>query len=241
MTEGRERATAGRDRAGIRATTDDDATARTTTDDGDGTRAPDSGDLALSRAERRSAAAEAGHRSDLVVLEGARCDPDPGVRATALGGLARAGALSARQAAAAVTDPDPSVRRRAAEVVAASGLDVDLLGLLDDDDSTVVEVAAWACGERTPPEPGAVARLSALVTGHEDALVREAAVAALGAVGDPAALPAVLAATRDKATVRRRAVLALAPFEGPEVDAALDRAGDDRDWQVRQAAEDLRR
>ena len=39
--------------------------------------------------------------------------------------------------------------------------------------------------------------------------------------------------------MRRRAVLALAPFDGPEVEAALERAGQDRDWQVRQAAEDL--
>jgi hypothetical protein len=34
-------------------------------------------------------------------------------------------------------------------------------------------------------------------------------------------------------------VLALAPFEGPEVEAALATALEDRDWQVRQAAEDL--
>jgi hypothetical protein len=34
-------------------------------------------------------------------------------------------------------------------------------------------------------------------------------------------------------------VIALAAFEGPEVDAALRRALEDRDWQVRQAAEDL--
>jgi hypothetical protein len=34
-------------------------------------------------------------------------------------------------------------------------------------------------------------------------------------------------------------VLALAPFEGPDVDAALSQAASDRDWQVRQAAEDL--
>ena len=52
-------------------------------------------------------------------------------------------------------------------------------------------------------------------------------------------LPAILAATRDKPAVRRRAVIALAPFEGPEVDEALARALTDRDWQVRQAAEDL--
>ncbi|MEY3679413.1 MAG: hypothetical protein RL547_25, partial [Actinomycetota bacterium] len=36
-----------------------------------------------------------------------------------------------------------------------------------------------------------------------------------------------------------RAVLALAPFDGPDVQAALKKALDDRDWQVRQAAEDL--
>jgi hypothetical protein len=42
----------------------------------------------------------------------------------------------------------------------------------------------------------------------------------------------------DKATVRRRAVLALAPFAGSDVDAALEHAMTDRDWQVRQAAED---
>jgi HEAT repeat protein len=74
---------------------------------------------------------------------------------------------------------------------------------------------------------------------HPDPLCREAAVAALGALGDPAGLTAILAATSDKPAVRRRAVLALAPFDGPQVDAALDRARTDRDWQVRQAAEDL--
>ena len=100
-------------------------------------------------------------------------------------------------------------------------------------------MAAWAAGERQPPEPGTVAVLVSLATAHEDALVREAAVAALGAIGDEAGLPAILAATHDKATVRRRAVLALAPFEGDEVDEALERARADRDWQVRQAAEDL--
>ena len=103
----------------------------------------------------------------------------------------------------------------------------------------MAEVAAWASGERQPPEPGAVAALVGLATEHADALVREAAVAALGAIGDDAGLPAVLAALEDKATVRRRAVIALAPFDGDEVDAALAKAREDRDWQVRQAAEDL--
>ena len=65
-------------------------------------------------------------------------------------------------------------------------------------------------------------------------------MAALGAIGDESGLPAILAATRDRATVRRRAVLALAAFTGPEVEEALERAATDRDLQVRQAAEDLR-
>jgi HEAT repeat protein len=64
-------------------------------------------------------------------------------------------------------------------------------------------------------------------------------VAALGAIGDEAGLEAILAATTDKPAVRRRAVIALAPFEGQNVDAVLQRALEDRDRQVRQAAEDL--
>jgi HEAT repeat protein len=201
-------------------------------------------------AARRAAVAEAGHRGDAAAARRALADPHPSVRATALGALRRAGALDGPTLAAALADADPAVRRRAAEEVAAlAGPDGDgpipdgvaLVPLLDDADPTVVEVAAWALGERLPPEPGAVARLAALATGHDDALVREAAVAALGALGDEAGLPAVLAATADRATVRRRAVLALAPFEGDEVDAALARAAEDRDWQVRQAAEDLLR
>ena len=206
-------------------------------------RRPDGGGAAVHA--RRAAVAEAGHRGDPAPARAARSDPDPSVRATALGALRRAGALTAADLVEAFGDPSPAVRRRAAEeAVAPGGPDLDgvsLLGLLGDDDPTVVETAAWACGERLPPEPGTVATLAGLATAHDDALVREAAVAALGALGDPAALPAVLEATRDKATVRRRAVLALAPFDGPEVEAALERAASDRDWQVRQAAEDLRR
>lgn len=190
--------------------------------------------------DRRAAVAEAGHRGDADAALAALADPDPSVRATALGALRRAGALDAAVLEAAIADASPIVRRRAAEEDAAAGgvEGVSLLPLLDDADPTVVEVAAWASGERDPAEPGAVGRLVALATGHDDALVREAAVAALGAIGDDAGLPAILTATGDKATVRRRAVIALAPFDGPDVDAALQRATTDRDWQVRQAAED---
>ncbi len=145
----------------------------------------------------------------------------------------------------ATRDSDPSVRRRSAElaprlVARASGGAVEplLIGLLDDPDVTVVEAAAWALGELRG-DPAATGALAGVATGHADPLAREAAVAALGARGDPEGLDAVLDACGDVATVRRRAVLALAPFEGPAVDAAFAEAARDRDWQVRQAAEDL--
>lgn len=133
-------------------------------------------------------------------------------------------------------DSEVGVRRRAAEL-AANHQDVDLTDALSDSADSVVEVAAWACGEQQAPHM--VMPLSELAVGHPDHLCREAAVAALGAIGSSDGLPAILAAASDKATVRRRAVIALAPFEGPEVEAALRAALDDRDWQVRQAAEEL--
>jgi HEAT repeat protein len=192
---------------------------------------------------RRRAAAVAGHRGDAATARSFLADPEPAVRATALGALARAGSLTTDDLVAALTDTSANVRGRAAELVADLPGDVDpaLAPVLGDADASVVEAAAWASGERRPPEPGVVAALAAATTGHDDPTCREAAVAALGAIGDPAGLPAVLAATRDRPAVRRRAVLALAPFDGPEVDAALQRALTDRDWQVRQAAEDVSR
>ena len=114
-----------------------------------------------------------------------------------------------------------------------------MLELLHDSDSTVVEVAAWSCGEHEIVGDDELLRLIDLAGSHDDALVREAGVAALGAIGDERGLAAILVGCRDKPAVRRRAVLALASFEGEAVDAALAAALIDRDWQVRQAAEDL--
>jgi HEAT repeat protein len=168
-------------------------------------------------------------------------DDDPDVRGAALGALLRTGVITAEDVARGAADSDPSVRRRAAEVAVAGppGGRSSLPALLTDPDPTVVETAAWAAGELEPPEPTVVEPLVGLARGHGDALVREAAVAALGAIGDVRGLPAILDATRDRPAVRRRAVIALAVFSGPEVEAALARARSDRDWQVRQAAEDL--
>jgi len=180
--------------------------------------------------------------------------PDARVRISALGALTRrAPKVSARAAwKRATRDADASVRRRAAELAPAlntlatrAPMVEVLLALLADSDPLVAESAAFALGElgsrgsdrANAPEGAALART---VEEHSDPLVREAAVAALGAIGDPRYVSSVLAATRDRPAIRRRAVLALAAFEGADVEAAIERALTDTDWQVRQAAEDLR-
>jgi HEAT repeat protein len=184
--------------------------------------------------------AAAGHSGDPAAAATALSDEDPVVRELALGALHRLGRLTAEQLRTALGDPAVAVRRRAV-LLAASRPEVALLDALDDDDDTVVEVAAFSCGERDEIDEPTFARLAGLAGSAADPLVRESAVAALGALGDERALPVILRACADKPAVRRRAVLALAPFVGREVDAALHAALDDRDWQVRQAAEDVLR
>ncbi len=186
----------------------------------------------------------AGHRGDAAASRRALADPQATVRAAALGALARAGALFAADVVAALSDPSPAVRRRASqESVGVSGrgsrstLPKALQHALLDPDALVVESACWALGERRPM--GSVEGLSEVAASHPDPRCREAAVAALGALGDPAGLPGVLRGLDDKVTVRRRAAVALAAFDGPEVDEALQRCLADHDWQVRQAAEVL--
>jgi HEAT repeat protein len=206
---------------------------------------------------RAAALAALGHRTSLTPaeIEGLRdaCahDSDGRVRAAALAALVHAAPECAPDLwLSAVADESVVVRRRAAELAptlarpdTADDLVPRLLSLLADRDVTVVESAAWALGELGDlgaAAEGAVAALADVVDHHRDPLAREAAVAALGSRGDPRGLAAILGACSDKPAVRRRAVLALAPFEGIEVDAAIDAALSDRDWQVRQAAEDLR-
>jgi HEAT repeat protein len=191
-------------------------------------------------ASDRRAVAVAGHTGDVTTATAALKNADPAVRATALGALQRLGVLTDANLTEALVDPSPTVRRRAAEV-SATHVDIDLTGTLRDGDQTVVEMAAWACGEHESNDDVIVDLLISLASTADDSLVREAAVAALGAIGDDRAKDTIIEATEDKPAVRRRAVLALAPFDGSNVEAAIDRALSDRDWQVRQAAEDLRR
>jgi HEAT repeat protein len=188
---------------------------------------------------RRRTVALAGHRGDATTARAGLGDSAAAVRVTALGALDRSSDLGVGELRTALGDPDPSVRRRAVELCATRPA-VDVAAALADPDPSVVEMAAWTLGEQGDRAAvPALAALAGTASGHRDPLCREAAVAALGAIGDDAALPAVLAALDDKPAVRRRAAVALAAFDGPEVEAALRRCLADRDWQVRQVAEDL--
>jgi len=194
----------------------------------------------MSVRRRRRAVIIAGHCGDTTTAAAHLNDSAPTVRAAALRALDRLDELTTAHVTIAFADESPEVRRTAAELAGAR-VGISLLPLLSDLDRSVVEVAAWACGEQERVDGDVLDRVIDLATQSDEPLVREASAAALGAIGHQRGLPAILAACVDKPNVRRRAVLALAPFDGPEVETAIEQALQDRDWQVRQAAEDLRR
>ncbi len=193
---------------------------------------------------RRLKVVLAGFNGDPSIVLHAKSDPDPSVRVACLGALERLGIIKADDIRAALDDPDSKVRRRGCEIAAKvkgkgsrSTITETLISALQDSDPLVVEGACWALGERQDKK--AVSALCELSSDHRDPRCREAALAALGAIGDSAGLTAILDRLEDKPQIRRRAVVALAAFEGDKVDAALTRSLDDRDWQVRQAAQAL--
>ena len=178
------------------------------------------------------------HRRDIDTIETAFGADDPHVRSLALSGLHKVGALTVRHIALAATDPERGVRHQLARIGAVDGR-IDLCRLVDDIDYAVAETAAWSIGER---KSVGEAELQVLITnagGNPHPLVRESCVAALGSIGDQRGLPVILHACSDKPAVRRRAILSLAPFSGEDVERTLRAALDDRDWLVRQTAEDL--
>jgi HEAT repeat protein len=172
-----------------------------------------------------------------VALEALHHD-DGIVRASALRALARIGTLTAEILAPFVQDAHIETRRTAVEL-AVPFPSVYVHQCIDDSDVFVAEMAAWCVGERSSASDIEIETLVDRTTSHSEAVVREACAAALGSLGDERGLPAILAACSDKPAVRRRAILARAPFEGDDVEAALQRALEDKDWQVRQNAEDL--
>jgi len=168
--------------------------------------------------------------------------PNPRRRVLALRAGSRRSLVSDEQWLRALGDEHAPVRREALALLGYLEVDNErilraITAALDDGDALVVDAAAFALGERmyTP----AVERLCEVAMHHEDARCREAAVAALGALGDDRGRAAILAALEDKAPIRRRAIVALSNFEGPDIDLALERASEDRDWQVRAAVDQL--
>ncbi|HXQ43797.1 MAG TPA: HEAT repeat domain-containing protein [Acidimicrobiales bacterium] len=215
-----------------------------TADDPDGEPGTADDDAGL----RRRRAVLAGHGGDHDSAALLSTDLDPTVRSAALGALSRLGALDEETLLRALGDPDPGVRRRACTLAGrtrasatSSTVVADALARSTaDTDPSVVEAAAWALGEaggRCARE--AVAELCRVAADHRSPVCREAAVAALGAVGAPDTLPVILAALDDTPNIRRRAAVALAAFDDPAAEDGLRRCLGDRDWQVRQAAEEL--
>lgn len=191
----------------------------------------------MSRHDERFTVIEAGFRGDEPAARAALSHDDARIRASAVRALARMGSLREDDVSTGLADTSHDVRRTAVELaVGFPGLAVHRH--LHDADVFVAEMTAWCLGERNGADHEVSALIDVAMT-HPEAVVREAAVAALGSLGDARGLPAILHGCTDKPAVRRRAVLALAPFEGPEVDAALETALADRDWQVRQNAEIL--
>lgn len=195
-------------------------------------------EFSLAGVELRKDLIQKARQGDLALAREAFTNPDPRVRASSIAVLSENKELDDELVTVALADIHPTVRASLARA-ACSNKAVPIVRLLNDQDSRVVEVACWAAGEREESEDVVVEMLSTIALDHDDALCRESAVAALGAIGDSRGLESILQATQDIATVRRRAVIALAPFEGQAVSDALEVALTDRDWQVRQAAEDI--
>lgn len=191
-----------------------------------------------SSVDQRQRLIQSARKGDFSLAKELVTDSDPRVRSTSISVLSENLALDEALIAIALLDPNPMVRSSLARA-AATNISIPVLDLLNDVDASVIEIACWAVGEQGEPNDLAIEILSRIALDHDDALCRESAVAALGALGDLRGLESILQATHDIATVRRRAVIALAPFEGEAVADAVEIALSDRDWQVRQAAEDL--
>ena len=166
-------------------------------------------------------------------------------RVLALRAASRRSMISDERWRRALSDPDVDVRRESLALLAgaSSAAVTPVLNLvvaaLGDDDALVVDAAAFALGEHL--HEAAVDALMAVASTHEDPRCRESAIAALGAIGADRSRGTIIAALDDRPAVRRRAIVALANFEGPDIEAALARAREDRDWQVRAAVDQLDR
>lgn len=190
---------------------------------------------------------EAGHGTDeasLNLLTTALRSENALLRRHALTGLEARLALSDATIVAAIADHDAENRARALRVAgrvtqASSALIAAVTAATSDSQDFVAVAAIRSIADLVIGD--ALDLLVSLVREHQDPMVREEAVAALGSLGDEHGLIAIIEACSDKPAVRRRCVVALGAFQGDAVEAALDRLNEDKDWQVRQAVAMLRR
>lgn len=167
-------------------------------------------------------------------------DGEPRVRALAVRGVARDADVAHDLWTSCQHDTDPGVRREVWLAAATHHVEIDPHEALSDDDALVREAAVFFAGETR--RASARTALEGMALSDEDARVREAAVVALGQIGDDVSIPTLLTVlATDKAPVRRRVIVALSAFDDPRVEAALDAASEDRDWQTRDAVTRLRR
>jgi HEAT repeat protein len=133
---------------------------------------------------------------------------------------------------------DPSLRAGAAEKLGSCGAEAleTLSALENDPDPTVRECLATAYGEIDSADT--VPWLSFAARDDSDRHVKEAATAALGAIGNNAGLETLLLLINDgPPQVRRRAIAAITVFDDERVEPAIRRAALDRNPGVREAAE----
>ncbi|MCL1601180.1 MAG: HEAT repeat domain-containing protein [Actinomycetia bacterium] len=139
---------------------------------------------------------------------------------------------------ALLNDHETSVRAAAAEKLGVCGERslAYLASAQGDNAAEVREAVATAYGELS--NASAIPWLVEVGNDDQDRTVKEAAVAALGAIGSDEAIDPLLEfIAKGPPQVRRRAIAAITVFDDPRIEPAIQRAAFDRNPGVREAAE----
>ena len=139
---------------------------------------------------------------------------------------------------ALLNDDEASVRAAAAEKLGVCGeRSLAYLARAQADDAPEVrEAVATAYGDLS--NASVIPWLVEVGNDDQDRTVKEAAVAALGAIGSDEAIDPLLEfIAKGPPQVRRRAIAAITVFDDPRIEPAIERAAFDRNPGVREAAE----
>lgn len=139
---------------------------------------------------------------------------------------------------ALLNDDEASVRVAAAEKLGVCGeRSLAYLARAQADDAPEVrEAVATAYGDLS--NASVIPWLVEVGNDDQDRTVKEAAVAALGAIGSDEAIDPLLEfIAKGPPQVRRRAIAAITVFDDPRIEPAIERAAFDRNPGVREAAE----